>query len=777
MTAEPAGGNMRARRPVVFAGLALTGLIACLAAGLVCLDRWFPLDIGHRPVSTVVTARDGTPLRAFADAAGVWRYPVMPEEVSPLYLSALITYEDRWFYHHPGVNPLAAMRACLQNLSGGRIVSGGSTLTMQVARILFQEGGRGKWATKIVQMARALQLEAHLTKREILGLYLTHAPFGGNIEGVWAASRIWLGKDPGELTHAEAALLAVLPQAPSYLRPDRHAARARKARDKVLDRMERFRVWTGEIVDAAKQEPVVAFRFRQPVAAPLASRRLFNETPGRPRIRSCLDFELQAHMAALVQDYMNTLPPDQSCAVLVADHQRLGIRAYVGSADFFSRKRHGHVDMVRATRSPGSALKPFLYGMAMDAGLIHSHSLLLDVPRFGATYMPGNFTGGFTGPVSVATALQQSLNVPAVQVLEAFGPQTFHDRLRNGGARLRLSGKPNLSMVLGGVGTNLESLVSLYTALARGGHSGRLRLAESDPVRERYLMSPGAAYIVLQLLRRPMPGQEGLSRLAGFHPVAWKTGTSYGFRDAWAVGLLGRFVAGVWIGRPDGTPSPGQYGAVTAIPLLRMVLESLPRDDFRVEQPDSVTRKHICWPLGLSEDQTNGPCTVRHEAWILDGRIPLTRGLWSDESLQQTFWLDENGFRATPDCGGIRRTTVDLWPGSAEPWLPAAWRRHRLIPPVSPGCPDQAPMAGHPIRIVSVSDNSTLTRTPGQETPPLIPLEVLGGQGRLYWFLNQVPLTGTEGLPMPGPGFYELAVLDETGASDRIRFRVIKTGG
>ena len=794
-------GGFKIRR-VFLAGLVSFFLILLF---LLVLDRAFPLVLSNGSVATVVAAADGTPLRTFADDAGVWRYPVGSDQVSPLYVQALLTYEDRWFYYHPGVNPFAMVRALFQNLAQRRVVSGGSTLTMQTARILNPTSltlgrrtlGGQTLKIKLKQILRAFQLEFHFSKNEILGLYLTHAPFGSNIEGVMAASHTWLGKDTTELTHAEAALLAVLPQAPSRYRPDRHPDRAKVARNKVLDRMVQFGVWSQQVVSAAKQEPVVPFRSNHPLVAPLASRRLRSESPGASLIRSCLDYDFQVHLEDILASYAAALPDRQSGAILVVNHKTLTVIGYGGSADFLSERRKGHVDMVQALRSPGSALKPFLYGLAIDEGIIHSHSMLLDTPRFGKAYEPGNFTGGFSGPVSVTKALQNSLNIPAVQVLEAYGPQRFHDRLRHAGARLKLPGKPNLSMILGGVGTDLQSLVTLYTALARGGQAGQPRLKQTDPIRERYLMSPGAAYITRQMLSRPLPGRAGISQLSGSLAVAWKTGTSYGFRDAWAIGIMGDFIVGVWVGRPDGSPSPGQYGAVTAIPLLGRVLESLPlsgkgRTAGPEPLPDTVELQTVCWPSGISEDQVSGSCWVRHKAWILNHQIPPTLGethpvgnspmtLQEESSpgyssLLQTFWVDASGNRAGPLCGGIKKISVPLWPRRAEPWLPAKWRRNRLIPPVSAHCPDLAPMAGNSVRITSVSDGSLLTRPPGQkgsEGSPMISLETLGGQGRLHWFLNRRPLHTRNNLSMPGPGTYQLAVMDEAGNSDMVSFKVI----
>ncbi|MEH0018593.1 MAG: penicillin-binding protein 1C [Desulfobacter sp.] len=799
MAGQRPGGKRQAKcgkrkGTVLFLLVPLLLLGVALGAGLV-LDGMFPLPLSDRPLSTVVLDRNNIPLRAFADHRGVWRFPARPDEVSPLYLDALIAYEDQWFYSHPGINPFALVRAAFQNLGAGRVVSGGSTLTMQVARILdtmpktddrkAKPAGSGSLARKIRQMLRALQLEYHLTKDEILGLYLTHAPFGANIEGVRAAAYTWLGKDAMELTRAEAALLAVLPQAPSRFRPDRHPERATAARDKVLDRLGRFGIWTGEQIARAKEEPVIAFRFPSPMTAPLASRRLRSGYPHDSIISSTLDYELQAHVASLLNTYAASLPPKQSGAILVVDHTSMAVQAYVGSAGFNSRARQGHVDMVWALRSPGSALKPFIYGLALDQGLIHSHSLLLDVPRFGKTYDPGNFTGGFEGPVTAVRALQESLNLPAVQVLDAYGPVRFHDRLRHGGARLRFSGRPNLAMALGAVGTDLESLVGLYAAIARNGLAARPRLRPSEPLSERFLMSPGAAYITRNMLSRPLPGREGVARLSGGLAVAWKTGTSYGFRDAWALGIKGDFIVGVWIGRPDGSPSPGQYGAVTAVPLMAQVLEGLDyRDRATDDMPSSVTRETICWPSGLAASQmdrrTTGACVRRHHAWILDHQVPPTLNGESGLAapLVRTVWVNRDGRRATPGCGGIRKIKISLWPWQAEPFIPAGWRRVNIMPKDSDNCPGLSPVAAPGIRIVSLADNTILSRQPGDTGGAALPLKALGGQGRRHWFLNRVPLGTLHGpeplsMPMPGPGIYHLAVSDESGNADQISFRVI----
>lgn len=489
----------------------LTGLrwsAAALLSAVLLLDLAFPLPLPKsRDTSTLVVARDGTPLRAFADRNGVWRYPASPQGVSPLYLQALLNYEDRWFWRHPGVNPWGLLRAGGQWIGQGRIVSGGSTLTMQVARILDPHT-RTPWG-KAKQLLRALQLEAHLSKREILTLYLERAPYGGTIEGVEAASWAYLGKPAKALSQAEAALLAVLPQSPSRLRPDRHPEAAQRARDKVLDRMVELGVWSRAQVDDARIEPVVTRSLTPPLHAALLAQRLHGAQPRAARIVTTLDVELQRTLEERVATYFSQLPERTSAALLVVDNASMEARAYVGSASFGDRKRLGHVDMVQAWRSPGSTLKPFLYGMALDDGLIHSESLLVDAPQSFGSYRPGNFDAAFNGPVSAATALRLSLNVPAVDLLDRIGPARFAARLSNAGIGLRFAhgSTPSLALILGGTGAQLQELVGAFAALNRGGIAGRVRYTPADPRIERRLMSPGAAWIVREILQsNPRPG-------------------------------------------------------------------------------------------------------------------------------------------------------------------------------------------------------------------------------------------------------------------------------
>ena len=739
-------------------------------------DKIWPLPLREVNPARVVVAHDGTPLWRFADADGIWRYPVTPEEVSPRYLEALINYEDRWFWKHPGVNPLSILRAAWQDLSSGRVISGGSTLTMQVARLL--DPHPRTFGGKFRQLWRALQLEWHLSKRDILTLYLNRAPFGGTLQGIGAASWAYLGKPPSQLSYSEAALLAVLPQAPSRLRPDRWPDRAEAARNKVLERMAMQGIWSPHQVEESREEPVWLTPRQMPQLAPLFSRMMLGKNQG-DKIVTTLDAGLQRQLEELAQNWKGRLPARSSLAMIVVDHTDMSVRGWVGSVDLNDATRFGHVDMVKAIRSPGSVLKPFVYGLALDDGLIHPASLLQDVPRRSGDYRPGNFDSGFHGPVSMSEALVRSLNLPAVQVLEAYGPKRFAAQLRNSGLPLYLpaGATPNLSLILGGAGSRLEDMVAGYSAFARHGKAGKLRLQPGDPLVERRLMSPGAAWIIRRILAdeaQPLP-DSALPRVA---PLAWKTGTSYGYRDAWAIGLNARYVIGIWTGRPDGTPVAGQFGYASAIPLLNQVNNlllargaSLPEDP----RPQSVTRGVVCWPGGQSLPPGDSNCRRRLATWLLEDVQPPTLLLPEQEGvsgIRFPIWLDKAGRRVAADCPQAQEQMLIVWPLPLEPWLPVAERRRARLPLSSTVCPPHGQDPALPLLLSGVRDAAIVRRLPGA-TEASVTLQSSGGTGERWWFLNGEPLQergrGVT-LRLREKGDYQLLAMDESGQVATVRF-------
>jgi penicillin-binding protein 1C len=755
---------------------------ASILVALLTLDFLFPLPEPGRdsPYATVVVARDGTPLRAFPGEDHVWRHPVSLSDVSPLYLEALVSYEDKAFRWHPGVNPFALARAAWQRLVHGRIISGGSTITMQFARIL--DPVPRTITGKLIQIARAFQLEWHYSKDEILELYINYAPMGGVLEGVEAASRGYLGKPSLRLTHAEAALLTVLPQAPSRLRPDRYVENAQAARDKVIRRMQGR--WTEQVIADALTEPVYAHEIRTPVSAPLLAERMKRNAKNQTRIDTTIDAAAQVAVEGLLGDRVRILPPRVSIAAIVMDNSTLEVLAYAGSADFTDKSRFSDVDMARAARSPGSALKPFLYAFALDQGLIHSESLLADVPRSFSGYEPGNFQESFHGPVSVSDALVKSLNVPAVEVLEQLGPAHFVAMLRRGGLKLEMprNAEPNLSVILGGAGTTLENLVGAYSALARKGLAGEPRFTADTPVEERWMMSEGTAFIVRGILESGGPVGESMDGRAVYHGFAWKTGTSFGFRDAWAVGVSERYTIGVWVGRPDGTPNPGFFGANVAAPLLADVFFAMPDglDTVRRPAPAGVTEERICWPLGTRASETpKDLCAVERTAWLLDRVAPPT---FPDplKSGSPVYFYDVDRttkLRVAPECArhDTDRIEAARWPTLLEPWLDAGLRKQSFPPAWAPECGD----AYHPaerIAITGLADGAVLRPAHGKQMPRAS-VAIRGSREDVNWMVNgRLVVRQNAAVPrileFPSAGRYDITVFDNYGRYDRISVSV-----
>jgi penicillin-binding protein 1C len=552
----------------------LTGaLIACLL--LVAAAAWWMTSLGPTPLgqhlefSTAVLDRDGRLLRAYATSQGRWRLPATVAEVDPRFFDLLFAYEDKRFRVHHGVDPLALLRAALQLAGSGHIESGGSTLTMQVARLLEPRSQR-TMAAKLRQVVRAIEIERVLNKDEVLTLYLDLAPYGGNIEGIRAASLAYFGKEPRHLSLGQAALLVALPQSPELRRPDRFADAARAARDRVLDRFAATGAVPADEIALAKAEPVPSARRAMPMLAPHAADHAVGASAQGQERRLTIDAGLQGKLEALAREWVRTLAatlgPDVSLAILAVDNATGEVLAEVGSPDYFDARRAGQVDMTQALRSPGSTLKPFIYGIGFEDGVIHPETLIDDRPAAYDGYAPKDFDSTFQGTVTVRRALQQSLNGPAVAVLNAVGPMRLSARLAQAGATLVLPNgqTPGLAIGLGGVGIKLSDLVMLYAGIARLGTT--LPLTEqggAPPPQAHRLMEPVAAWYVGNILLGSPPPDNGVGGR-----IAFKTGTSYGYRDAWSVGFDGKHTIGVWVGRPDGAPVPGLVGRAAAAPIL-----------------------------------------------------------------------------------------------------------------------------------------------------------------------------------------------------------------
>lgn len=786
---------------VIFLGVILLG----------ALNLLFPLPLPENSsnenngtshaFTQVVVDRHQRPLRAFPDDSGIWRYPITIDQVSPDYINAVIGYEDRWFYYHPGINPFSIIRAAIQNWRCDCIVSGGSTITMQVARRL--DPHTRSFSGKIRQAFRALQLEFSLSKDEILTLYLNYVPMGGVIEGVEAASRLYLEKSAAELSMAESALMAVLPQAPSRLRPDRYPQRAQAARNKVLGRLHDFNDITAHQYERALLEPVIAYQPDTPILAPLLARELRQQYPDQAVIQTTIDRDLQYELQSLVSERIHQFPAHHSAAILIVDNSNSEVLAYIGSADFADNNRFAHVDMVQAIRSPGSTLKPFIYGLAIDDGLIHSASLLRDVPRHHQGYQPENFARSFSGPVDTRTALHQSLNLPAVQVLSALSPERFVAALHNVKTPYVLpnGATPNLSLALGGGGFNLWNLTTLYSALANGGQVRELKTVQQPNHKEpesRWLFSEQTAFVVGNMLRNSRPDRTRSYAINHEKPnLAWKTGTSYGFRDAWAVGLTPRFTIGVWLGRPDGTPAPGHFGAVSALPLLFQLQERLDPSPEWPELPEGVEHQAICWPLGkLAADTATEHCHKVYDALIVNGQVPPTLRDPLNDGIApnpMTIQVDNDGRLVNPGCdverNQLQTRSLALWPANLQPWLPRNLRLSQQLPELNPACTPPVLLV-EPLLLTGIEENQAVMASGINETgsnkinietstPSLsLSLSTTGGFGNRDWFLNGryqassdeeeiVQITLTELGPQ------ELVVLDAQGDLSRVNFNYV----
>ncbi|MFI0397191.1 penicillin-binding protein 1C [Paracoccus jiaweipingae] len=634
------------------------------------LDRWVagtPMPSLAVPVGTQVLARDGSLLRAFQVADGRWRLD--PGPVDPLLIALLLSWEDRRFRDHAGVDPRALARAAVQALRHGRVVSGGSTLTMQVARLL-EDGPTGQWGGKLRQIRLALALERRLDKDQILDLYLRLAPYGGNTEGVRAASLGWFGKEPRRLTPAQAALLVALPQSPETRRPDRFADAARRARDRVLDRAAQLGVISAGDARAARAEALPTRRRPFPALAPLLAARLHRAFPGAQRIETTIDPDLQRHAQALARRAVRGQGGRMSAALVLADHRNGQVLALVGTANWTDTPRAGFVDMTRALRSPGSTLKPFVYGLGFDDGLAHPETLIEDRPAIFGNWQPQNFDNMFRGTISIRRALTESLNIPVVRVAEAVGPARIVQALDRAGARLVVpSDSAGLAVALGGAGISLMDLAQAYAALARGGR-GVVLSALPGPVQERpmAMFGPVAAWQVGQILSQlpPPPG-------ARPGRLAYKTGTSYGHRDALAVGFDGGYVGAVWLGRPDGTPVPGAFGGDLAAPVLFDLFAALRPVPLPPPPPATLIVANAALPLPLRRfappGQASRPDATRAEAlriaWPPDGAEIEAPDLHLTAKLrggQGPFTLLLNG---APVVVGARDTQLGLRLGGA----------------------------------------------------------------------------------------------------------------
>lgn len=761
----------------VFALLLFT--IGLLLLGWLALPR--PTLYTHTSFSTAYLDRHGELL--WLSLAHDERYRLWTEwdEIADSAKDATLLYEDRHFYSHPGVDPLALLRAAWSTLIGERRM-GASTISMQLARLRYRLphdlGG------KFRQIARALQIERHYSKQEILTAYLNLAPYGGNIEGVGAASLIYFGKPAAELSRSESLALSLIPQNPGRRNPA-HAT----GREALLSAHRHLaRRWQGQYGDSLPQLPLQFGSVSAlPFHAPHRVQALHLDGYARPgSVHTSLDLAMQQQSETLLQRHLARLRDRgiNNGAVMVLDYRDMGIRAAVGSADYFADALQGQVDGTRAPRSPGSALKPFVYALALEQGLIHPHSLLADAPRRHGVYTPENFDQHFAGPLFAQEALNFSRNVPAVNLLAGLEGPGLHGLLQQVGVRgLREAAHYGLALVLGGMEIRMEEMVALYAMLANRGRFRPLNplAGEGTDVGESLLL-PEAAWLTLDMLsqheglfRPPLPGVTTTAP----PQVAWKTGTSHAYRDAWAVAVSGPYVIAVWVGNFDGTGNPALVGRSAAGPLLFNIIESLSRQPGAWPTPAfsrdglNLHQESMC---AIGGDLPGRYCPRTVPGWFIPGVSPLRV-----EQIHRAIPIDSaSGLRACshrpPDT---ELQVFEFWPSDLRRIFAQAGILRPAHPAFVAGCDlEQQAASGQAPQIRSPSAQVIYTLRQGQGELSGIPLQASseGDVRRLYWFLDsrllgQVPAGET--LFWPGEaGRHEVRVVDDHGRAASVAITV-----
>jgi penicillin-binding protein 1C len=771
--------NIKLKREILFG----PGL-ACILL-LVALIVWLRLDPIHEellnpPPSPVIFDRNGKPLRFFLAPDDQWRFHVSLQEISPRLIEAVIAYEDRWFYFHPGVNPFSIGRALFQNLKTGEIVSGGSTLTMQVARMI--ERRPRTYRAKLIEMIRALELEFRYSKEEILNFYFNLAPYGGNIQGVSAASWLYFGKDSSRLGPAEVALLVAIPQSPETRRPDLKPKQAKKARDRVLARLLACGKINPQEYRRALQTPVPESRIQLPMIAPHLSEMLVSRVNAQGQIISTIDRDIQLLCEAKLKEHISGLEKRgiQNGAVVVIENKTRAVRALVGSPGFFDVPSQGQVNATTAIRSPGSTLKPFLYARALDQGMVSPELLLPDVPKNYKGYEPKNYDDTYRGMVSMRNALAHSLNVPAVNLEARLGYQGIWNVLRQAEFKSIVPDRNHygLSIILGGCGVSLLELTNLYATLAREGTWKPYRLMESEPMAEgKNLFSREASYIISDILRevsRPDLDND-LIPATNLPLIAWKTGTSYGRKDAWSIGYDPEWTIGIWAGNATGEGNPELVGSISAAPLLFEIFDTLKagKNQEWFQRPPKVGFRKVCALSGMIP----GPnCTDTKQELFIYNVSPNHVC-----TFHQKYDIDDDtGYRLCSFCRLGRKYHQEsflLWPQEVANWMKANGIPLDEVPSHLPECPYQS--GGHPPEIITPQNRDYFLIRQGTDiTLQQIPFKAAVDNRikNIYWFLDGKLLSKGPSAKtvfyLPATGKHQLTCMDEEGRKTKVIFTV-----
>lgn len=713
-----------------------------------------------------VMDRDGKLLTVTLTEEGRYRLWTPLTELPPDLIAATLAHEDQRFHDHPGVDLRSAARAAWGLLTRQKS-GGGSTISMQLARLRFGLETRS-FRGKAVQMFRALQLERHYSKNQILEAYLNLVPCGGNVEGSGTAAWIWLGKPPAQLTFRECVALSLVPQRPARRNP------ARPDADPTAGPLQQSLI---ETLRGTSDSADASYHFqathRPPHSAPHFTRRVLRLNAGNT-LTTTLDKTWQDTMEQTVRRFLDHARQEgvANASALFVHAPTREVRAWVGSADFYNAAIRGQVDGVTARRSPGSLLKPFIYGLAMRQGLIHPQSLLSDSPSTFADYHPENFDRGYAGPLSATEALYRSRNLPAVRLMQQLKSPDFHTFLTNAGVALPHSaGYYGLALALGAEEISMLEAARLYAMLADDGQARPLRLTpcETPSAPSMEWLSPGVCFLVKDMLRPRQPAPPEESYTSGFPNVSWKTGTSHGWRDAWAAAIAGDYVLVVWAGDFRNRPNPVLTGRRTAGPLLFSLLAALKLPCPPPPAPSGLRRVDFC---AVSGDLPGPHCAQQTSGWYLPGISPLCAC-----TVHQLILTDPTtGLRVSQDDGrpGLQRRTAEVWP----PHLMEMFRQAGVPRQAPPPWQTPASTPGRAPLIASPQALRTYTLRTGNPAHRTIPLQAQAAPGvrQLYWFSGREFL----GAASPAaafswtatPGSSQIRVVDDQGRSASCQVKV-----
>ncbi len=724
--------------------------------------------------STIITDNKHEVIHAYLTSDQKWRMKTELAEISPLLRKTIIKKEDKYFYHHPGVNPFAVIRAVTRNILHLKRTSGASTITMQVARAI--EPKKRTWLNKSREMFRALQLEWKYSKDEILQLYLNLVPYGGNIEGVKSASLLYFNKSPDHLSLAEITALSIIPNRPSTLVIGKNNDRILMERNKWLRRFAKEKVFTHKEIEDALREPLTATRGAVPQLLPQLSNKLKKQ--GGDIINTNIELNTQLKVEKLVQDYIRFLyfKNIRNAAVVVIDNSSHKVISYVGSANFTDTIDAGQVNGAAAIRQPGSTLKPLLYGLAIDAGLMTPQSVITDIPVNYQGYAPENFDKKFNGYVTLEYALEHSLNIPAVKTLRLAGKNTLIQKLADCDFQQikKDQGKLGLSMILGGCGASLEELTGLYSSFASEGIYMKPALTENLNQPKKRILSTAATFMINEMLskvnRPDFPvNWQSTERMP---KIAWKTGTSYGRRDAWSIGYNKKYTVGIWVGNFSGLGIPELSGANTATPLLFKIFNSIDYDSDEewFQQPKDCDTRMVCSATGLVP---NNECTDLR----MDYFIPLVSSISKCNDMQEVMVSSDDKISYCKNCmpeNGYKKRMFKIISPEMQSYFEEKRMAYDKIPPHNPNC-EKIFNEGSP-QITFPTDNSEYLISKKTPEPLQLTCSVSGDVSKVFWYINnkfyKSTLTGTKQFFVPTEGPVKISCTDDKGRNKDIWIKV-----